>query len=111
MLAIACTSRIFLCREPVDMRKSYDGLACIVENHFGENPLNGEFFVFVNKRMDRLKVLFWDTGGFCLFCKRLEKGNFRLPVHDSEQIDRASLQMILEGIDLKNVNRLPRYIP
>lgn len=111
MLAVSSTSRIFLCREIVDMRKSYDGLAAMVVNYFEENPLAGEFFVFVNRRMDRLKILFWDNGGFCLFCKRLEKGRFRLPDDNSEQIDRASLQMILEGIDLKNVKRLPRYRP
>ncbi len=93
------------------MRKSYDGLANLVSSHFGENSLSGDFFVFVNKKRDRLKILFWDNGGFCLFCKRLEKGRFRLPSDHTALIDRASLQMILEGIDLKSVKRLPRYRP
>lgn len=111
MLAISSTSKIFLCRSPTDMRKSYDGLANLVQSSFGENSLSGDFFVFANKNRDRLKILFWDNGGFCLFCKRLEKGRFRLPLDNSTLIDRASLQMILEGIDLKSVKRLPRFKP
>lgn len=111
MIAISSTSKIFLCLAPTDMRKSYDGLANLVSSYFSENSLSGDFFVFVNKKRDRLKVLFWDNGGFCLFCKRLEKGRFRLPSDNAALIDRASLQMILEGIDLKSVKRLPRFKP
>jgi len=58
-----------------------------------------------------MKILFWDSGGFCLFCKRLEKGRFRFPNGDAVSIDRTSLAMILEGIDLDSVKRLPRYKP
>lgn len=111
MLAISSTSKIFLCRRATDMRKSYDGLSALVQSVFQENSLNGHFYVFVNRKRDRLKILFWDNGGFCLFCKRLEKGRFRFPNGNSQEIDRASLQMIIEGIDLKSVKRLPRYTP
>jgi transposase len=111
MLALSSTSRIFLCRHATDMRKSYDGLSYLVESRFGENPLCGDFFVFLNARRDRMKILFWDNGGYCLFCKRLEKGRFRFPQGEQPRIDRASLSMILEGIDEKKVRRLPRYSP
>lgn len=93
------------------MRKSYDGLAGIVESHFGQNPLAGDFFVFLNRSRDRLKILFFDNGGFCLFCKRLEKGRFRFPSGDDTRIDRVMLSMMIEGIELKNMKRLPRYKP
>ena len=67
--------------------------------------------VFINKNKNRMKILFWDSGGFCLFCKRLEKGRFRFPNGDELSIDRACLAMILEGINLDSVKRLPRYKP
>ena len=111
MLALSSSSRIFLFRNPTDMRKSYDGLSCIVCNSLNQNPLSGDYFVFLNKNRDRLKILFWDNGGFCLFCKRLEKGRFRFPDGDSSSLDRVSLNMLLDGIDMKNIKRLPRYIP
>ena len=111
MLALSSTSRIFLFRQATDMRKSYDGLSNIVENQLGQNPLTGDFFVFVNRPRNSLKVLFWDNGGFCLFCKRLERGRFPFPEGGDHNIDRASLVMMLEGIILKNTKRLPRYKP
>jgi transposase len=111
MLSLAANSRIYLCKNPTDMRKSYNGLMYLVENHFQLNPLNGDYFVFVNKNRNSLKILFWDSGGFCLFCKRLEKGRFRLPNTEEEQIDKVFLNMILDGIDLNSVKRLPRYKP
>lgn len=111
MLALSSTSKIFVCQKPTDMRKSYDGLSNIVANNFQRNSLSGDFYVFTNRKMNLLKILFWDAGGYCLFCKRLEKGRFRFPVCENQNIDRANLQMILEGIDLKSVKRLPRYMP
>ena len=76
MFGISSNMRIFLCREPVDMRKSYDGLANLVEHYFHENVLGGSFFLFMNSQRNRLKILFFDSGGLCLFCKRLERGRF-----------------------------------
>jgi transposase len=111
MLSLSSNSKIFLCRDATDMRKSYDGLSYLVENYFEQNPLGGDFFVFINKNRNRMKILFWDSGGFCLFCKRLEKGRFRFPNGDELSIDRTCLAMILEGIDLDSVKRLPRYKP
>jgi len=111
MFGISSNMRIFLCREPVDMRKSYDGLTNLVEHYFHENVLGGSFFLFMNSQRSRLKILFFDSGGLCLFCKRLERGRFRLPTGENNQIDGISLEMLLCGIDFKNIKRLPRYKP
>jgi transposase len=111
MLAISSHSKIFICRNPTDMRKSYNGLIALVQNHFKQNPLAGDFFVFSNKRCNSLKIIFWDTGGFCLYCKRLEKGVFKFPQGKNEQIERASLALILEGFEVKNINKLSRFRP
>ncbi len=62
-------------------------------------------------KRNRLKILFFDSGGLCLFCKRLERGQFRLPAGENNQIDGISLEMLLCGIDFKNIKRLPRYKP
>jgi transposase len=93
------------------MRKSYNGLMALVQNHFNQNPLAGDFFLFVNKRCNSLKILFWDTGGFCLYCKRLGKGVFKFPEGESEQIKRANLSLILEGLEVKNIKELTRFKP
>ena len=93
------------------MRKSYSGLTALVQNHFKQNPLGGDFFLFVNKRCNSLKILFWDTGGFCLYCKRLEKGVFKFPQGENEQIERSKLSLILEGLEVKNINKISRFNP
>src|SRR5215469_8286225 len=96
---------IYIATTPVDMRKSFDGLAAIVKNGFKKNPLDGTFFVFINRPADRLKILYWDRDGYALWYKRLETGRFRIPValtSDGEPvalISAAQLAMILEGIE------------
>lgn len=104
MLNLSCSVRIFLAREPVDFRKAHDGLHAIVRDEFGEDPLSGHVFVFLNKRVDRVKLLVWDRNGFWLLYKRLERGTFRPPAAGTGarvEVSRAELLMLLEGIDLK----------
>lgn len=72
MLTLAPTVPIFLCRDPADLRKSFDGLAALVREALGADPLSGHLFVFRNKRGDRLKILLWDRDGFLIFYKKLE---------------------------------------
>jgi transposase len=111
MLSLPLPVRIFLCAEPADMRRSFDGLARMVREFLGADPLSGHLFVFRSKRGDRLKLLYWDTDGLAIWYKRLEKGSFRFPaaVGGGVEIRAADLTMLLDGVDLERVERQPRY--
>ena len=102
MLTCPPAVRVFLYTQPTDMRRSFDRLAAMVEQTLGGNPFSGHLFVFVNRRSDRMKILFWDRSGFCLFYKRLEQGVFHMPASTDEglEIDIARLTLILAGLDL-----------
>jgi transposase len=106
---------IYISTQPVDMRKSFDGLAAIVKNSFNKNPLDGTIFVFINRVADRLKILYWDRDGYALWYKRLEAGRFRIPVMltaDGEavvHVSAAQLAMILEGIEPIVVKQRKRF--
>jgi len=78
MLTLAGDSRIFVFGKPVSMRKSFEGLCAIVEQFLKEEPTSGAFFVFLNRQRNKMKVLYWDSDGFAIWYKRLEKGRFRL---------------------------------
>jgi len=103
----------YLCRQPTDMRKNFDGLSGVIESTLGANPLSGDAFIFINKRRDRIKLLLWDRDGFWIFYKRLEKGTFQLPIATSDtqsvELTYDALWMILTGIDLGSIKRRPRF--
>jgi len=118
MLTLALPGRIFLCTLPTDMRKSFDGLAALVSQHLGADPLSGDLFVFCGKRRDRLKLLYWDEDGYALWYKRLEQGTFVVPPADASRpalgthglsIRAAELAMLLDGVDLGSIKRRKRY--
>jgi transposase len=115
MLSLPPSVRIFVSRQPVDMRKGFDTLAQLVRSHLGGDPLSGHLFVFRSKRGDRLKVLYWDRDGLCLFYKRLEEGTFTLPTLGTSvgehglEIRSGDFALLLEGIDLSNAKRQKRY--
>jgi transposase len=114
MLTVPARIRIFLCLPVTDLRKSFDGLAALVQEAFGGDPLSGHWFVFRNRRGDRLKLLYWDEDGFVLFYKRLEEGVFHFPTAvdaavASLEIRAADLTMLLDGVDLESVRRRRRY--
>jgi transposase len=93
--------KIFLCRAPVDLRKSYDSLSGLARDALGENPLMGHLFVFCNRRRTQVKILYWDRDGYAIWQKRLERGTFRLPLGTSEKkqlIGPRELYSLLEGI-------------
>ena len=107
MLTLPGSVRVFVAAEPCDFRKSHDGLSGIVSNTLKESPVSGHLFVFFNKRRDRIKILFHDGSGIWLFYKRLDRGVFESTIHlDGDgvviEVDMARLQMLLQGIDLKN---------
>lgn len=101
MFFTSAPRRILAYREPVDMRKSFDGLIAVVQSVLSEDPLSGTLFVFFNHRGNYLKLIAWDRTGYCLFAKRLERGRFQLPADETKQelSDRA-LELILDGIVL-----------
>jgi len=94
--------RIFVCTEPIDMRRSFDGLALAARERLGKDPRDGGLFVFANKRSNRLKILWFDRNGYCLLYKRLHRALFRLPSDggaSAVQIDGAALGTLLAGVD------------
>ena len=105
--------RVFLCTSPTDMRKGFDTLAVLVRDGLGYDPLSGHLFMFVGRRRDRLKILYWDRDGYALWYKRLEQGTFRMPIAkpDAESIElkASELAMLLEGIDLRSIKRRKRF--
>lgn len=113
MLSVPPGVGIFLFVPPADLRKSYDGLAGLAQEHLKKNVLDGGLFVFFNRRRDRVKLLWWDEDGFALFAKRLEVGNFQMPQLDDSAreaiLSATDLSLILRGIDLTSVKRRRRY--
>jgi transposase len=106
--------RIYIAREPVDCRKSYDGLSALVRSVFGQDPLCGHLFVFINRRADQVQTLFFDRTGFCIMKKRLERGTFRLARSaDGDalhvEVEAAELALMLEGIDLSGATKRKRW--
>jgi transposase len=112
--AIPHQLRIFLCTEPADMRKNFNGLNGLVRKKMMLDPLTGHLFVFRNQRGDRLKVLYWDGDGLAIWYKQLQRGTFRFPDlknHSSAglEIDHSTLRLILDGIDLSTIRRQHRF--
>lgn len=101
--------------EPVDMRRGHDGLLALVRSLGIADPYSGQLFVFLGKRADRCKILYWSRGGFWVAYKRLERGRFKLPTIPAEaqsvSMDATSLAMLLDGIDVKGVRRPELWSP
>ena len=113
MLTLAPNLRIYLHARPTDMRKSFDGLCALVRGVFQADPLDGSLFLFVNRRGDRLKMLWWDRDGLAQFYKRLESGTFEMLKPEGEaatvEIDATELAMLLSGVSLASAKRRKRY--
>jgi len=110
MLSLPPSVRIFLARGATDLRKSFDTLAALVCDVIAEDPQSGHLFVFVNRRKDRVKILWWDRSGYCLLAKRLEHGRFHVYDRPSGstgayEMSASDLALLLEGIDLRGARR------
>ena len=109
----AQATRIWLAVEATDMRCGFDRLAERVKAVIGQEPFSGHYFLFRSRRGDRLKILVWDRDGFVLWYKRLESGVFKLPRVDagtrSVELRASELAMVLDGIDVSKLKRVPRY--
>lgn len=111
MLTLSAGIRVFVCTRSADMRKGFDGLSAMAAEVMKQDPLSGHLFVFRNNRGDRLKVLYWDRDGLCLWYKRLEAGTFELSKGEggSVEISSAELMMLIEGISVARVERRKRF--
>lgn len=104
--------RLWLCTTATDMRKSYDGLVALVKNHLGLDPLSGQGYVFINRSRTQLKCLYFDDGGYCLWCKRLERGRYAVLARDAEgkiALSRTEFEALIEGLDLAIEKRRKRW--
>jgi len=114
MFTLGSANRYYLYSQPTDMRKSFDALCLVVETGMQRNPLSGEVFIFINRPRNRMKLLRWEFGGFILYYKRLEKGNFELPAGNvnssSVVINWPELVMMIQGISLRHIQTRKRYL-
>lgn len=111
MLNVPTPVRVFLCTVATDMRKSFSGLHGLIVESLKQDPLSGDWFVFVNRRRDRIKIMLWETDGFVIWYKQLQRGTFAIPAHDGQSLTLTSQQLalILAGIDLKQTRPRKRY--
>jgi transposase len=114
MISFPHSVRVFLHSGPTDLRKGFDALAGLVTTAFSQDPTSGHLFLFVNRRRDRLKILYWDRDGLAIWYKRLESpGTFQLPAvpNDAVSVEMSPTQLalILSGIDLKSARQRKRY--
>ncbi len=103
MIQLSGLTELYLHRDVVDFRKSINGLMVIVENEMKHSPFNGALFIFCNRSRDKLKALYWDQTGFCLWYKRLEKDKFKWPRKANKltvNISEQQWQWLLSGLDL-----------
>ena len=115
MIALPPQVRVFLYRLPTDMRKSFHGLIALTESALKQDPLSGSLFVFLNRRRDRIKILYWGQAGFCIWYQQLQKGTYQLPDEQSleeretVEVTRSQLSLILDGIDLSSARQRRRF--
>lgn len=109
MLTVSLWRRIFLYRQACDLRRSFDRLAVLVRDELREDPLSGDLYMFINRRRTMLKALYWDSDGYALWQKRLERGRFPMPEGEQSRLERVELMHVLEGVKVSGLKRLPRY--
>ena len=106
-------TKLYLYAKPADMRKSFNGLHAIVQSEFQRDIRSGDVFLFLNRRLDRIKLIHWDRDGLAIWMKRLERGTFQRPRCSAGvqvEMDATDLALLLSGIELTSVKRRPRYL-
>ena len=107
--------QVWLYRQPTDMRKQFDGLAALAQNKMRCQAASGDLFVFINRKRTYMKVLYYSKGGYCLWCKRLERGRFHRvqgapDSDDKKSLDWAQLQCLIDGINWEKATKSKRFI-
>ena len=116
MLNLPPSVRVFFATQAIDGRKGADSLVGMIRSVFLADPLSGHLYVFFSKRRDRVRIVYWDQNGFAMWSKRLELGRFHASFSSDGKlglgsIERSDLALILDGIDLANARRKPRWSP
>ena len=116
MILVPRSVRIFVAREPANLRKSFEGLSNEVRSVIGMDPLAGHVFLFLNRRRTQVKLLVWTRGGYTIVHKRLERGRFTFPDRvsvdaASVRIDAHELAMLLEGLEARSGRGAARWEP
>ena len=113
MLNFPGNAQIYLCTAPTDMRKSYDGLSALVASVMEKDVVSGHLFMFLNRRRDRIKLMWWDRDGLVIWMKRLQAGTFQTPKCDADQtcleLDATQLALLLTGVSLESAKRRKRF--
>ena len=111
MFSLSSSNSYLLYSQPCDMRKSFDALSGLVRNQLQRNPASGEVYVFVNRNRNCIKLLHWESGGFVLYYKRLEKGSFTAPKLQAGSLvlKWPELVLMIEGIQVKSSVQKQRY--
>ena len=113
MLSLSTNMQIYLCTTPTDMRKSYDGLTALVASAMNKDVLSGHLFLFLNRRRDRIKLMYWDRDGLAIWMKRLQAGTFETPKNGADhpclELDPTQLAMLLTGVSLESAKRRKRF--
>ncbi len=116
MILVPRSVRVYFATQPMNLRKSFEGLGNEIRHALGYDPLSGHVFVFLNRRRNQVKLIVWTRGGFTIVHKRLERGTFTFPARMTESaksiaIDVHELAMLLEGIDVSRAKAKPRWEP
>jgi len=114
VLTLPMAVKVYVALDPIDCRKSFDGLSAAVTSVLGQDPTSGHLFVFFNRRGNQCRILFWDRTGYCVLAKRLARGRFHFvapPAADSTHVavEAAELALVLEGLDLSQAKRRLRW--
>lgn len=109
MFSLTSSHQYFLYATSTDMRSGFDSLCGIVQNKLGRNPSCGEVYIFLNRKRTHIKLLHWENGGFVMYYKRLERGNFEIPSIKDGSLSWPQLVMMIEGISLRGIKMRKRY--
>jgi len=107
MLGVGSALRVFVCSEPTDMRKSFEGLAFLARDLIKQDPLSGHLFMFINRNKSSCKILYWDRSGFVIWYKQLQRGRFSV----STKLELTSTEMlcVLDGLEFDKMPRKVRF--